>query len=83
MYFNTLILDYIHYISAKTDIFKKGNHFQKMSSRLTLLVTFDLQLVYRAGTVRGGSWKMRKGIYPTLNKYISEYLLWIRNVLEI
>ena len=83
MYSNTLILDYIHYISAKTDIFEKGNHFQNISSHLTLLVTFDLQLVCRVGTVREGSWKMRKGINPIMNKYISEYLLWIRNVLEI
>ena len=68
MYSNTLILDYFHYISAKTDIIKKEKHFLKMSSFLTLLVTLDMWLVYLAGTVRGGSQKIMKGFCQTLHK---------------
>ena len=75
MYFNTLILDYFHYISAITEIFKKQNYVRKISSSPTLLVTFDQWLVYRVGTVRGRSLKMRKWIYITLHKFISQYLI--------
>ena len=76
MYFNTLILDYFHYISAITEIFKKQNYVWKKISSLTLLVTFDQRLVYRVGTVRGSSLKMRKWIYITLHKFISQYLIY-------